>query len=77
MLNSILFIVLGAVLALVAVFWLAYFYSAKAIREGRFASARYDVKSKEWRVVGKFGSVAQKLTDIREGRKPGAIKYID
>lgn len=77
MLNSILFIALGAVLALVAVFWIAYFYSAKAIREGRFASARYDVKSKEWRVVGKFGGIAQKLADIREGRQPGAIKYID
>lgn len=77
MIHSILYVVLGAILALTAVVTFAYYYSEKAIREGRFASARFDVKSQEWKVIGKFGAVSQKLADIREGRKPGAIKYID
>jgi hypothetical protein len=77
MVSSILFMILGAILALVAVVVVATVWSAKAVRNGHFASARYDVKSKEWRVCGQFAGIAQKLADIRNGRQPGAIKYVD
>lgn len=77
MINSILVFALGSILTLVSIVTFAYLYSEKAIRQGRFASARFDVKSQEWKVVGRFFSVAQKITDIKSGRKPGAVKYID
>lgn len=52
-------------------------WSKKLLQKNQFASARYDEKRGEWRVCGKYAKIADELKDIREGRKPGAIKYVD
>lgn len=77
MLNSILFIVLGVIIGVIVVVAWAGLWSRKLLAKNQFASARFDTKSKEWRICGKYAKIAQELVDIREGRKPGAIKYID
>lgn len=47
------------------------------IKKGWFTYASYCEKEKEWTVRGKFSKIALELADIRQGRKPGAIKYVD
>lgn len=74
---SILYLIIGAILGIVSVMFAAAFAMHKMSKDGKFASARYDKDKNEWRVIGKFGGIAQKLADIRAGRQPGAIKYID
>lgn len=50
---------------------------SKLIKRGQFAQARYDEKKKQWLVSGKFVSVFNEINEIRTGRKPGDIKYVD
>ncbi|UOX38499.1 hypothetical protein [Escherichia phage P818] len=67
----------GFIFALVLIISLSCSLVAKLIKRGQFAQARYDEKKKQWRVSGNFISVFNEINDIRSGRKPGAIKYVD
>lgn len=67
----------GFIFASVLIISLSCAWVTKPIKRGQFAQARYDEKKKQWRVSGKFMIVANELADIRSGRKPGAIKYVD
>lgn len=49
----------------------------KLKRKNQYASAMYFEKEKYWRVNGKLAKIAEEIADIRSGRKPGAIKYVD
>lgn len=69
--------ILGVVFTLVfVVAWCAK-QADKHAKAGKFAYAKFDDKKQEWRVFGQYAGIAQQLADIRSGRKPGAIKYID
>ena len=67
----------GFIFASVLIISLSCAWVAKLIKRGQFAQARYNEKKKQWHVSGKFMVVANELCDIRSGRKPGAIKYVD
>lgn len=67
----------GFIFASVLIISLSCSWVAKLIKRGQFAQARYDEKKKQWSVSGKFISVFNEINDIRSGRKPGAIKYVD
>lgn len=69
--------VYGFLFASVLIVSLSCAWASRLIKRGFFAQARYDEKKKEWRVSGKFISVFNEIADIRSGRKPGAIKYVD
>ena len=69
--------VYGFLFASVLIFSLSYAWVSRLIKRGLLAQARYDEKKKEWLVSGKFISVFNEIADIRSGRKPGAIKYVD
>lgn len=72
-----LMFIYGFIFASVLIISLSCSWAAKLIKRGQFAQARYDEKKKQWRVSGKFISVFNEINDIRSGRKPGAIKYVD
>lgn len=55
----------------------ATWFIRKLKRKNQYASAMYFEKEKYWRVNGKIAKIAEEIVDIRSGRKPGAIKYVD
>lgn len=67
----------GFLFAFVLIISLSCALVTKLIKRGQFAQARYDEKKKQWRVSGKFMVIANELCDIRSGRKPGVIKYVN
>lgn len=67
----------GFIFASVLIFSLSCAWVSRLIKRELYAQARYDEKKKEWRVSGKFFQVVNEIADIRSGRKPGAIKYVD
>lgn len=67
----------GFIFASVLIISLSCAWVTKLIKRGQFAQARYDEKKKQWRVSGKFISVFNEINEIRTGRKPGDIKYVD
>ena len=67
----------GFLFASVLILSLSCAWVSKLTKRSQFAQARYDEKKKQWRVSGKFISVFNEINDIRSGRKPGAIKYVD
>lgn len=69
--------ILGVVFTIVFVLVWCAKAADKAAKLGQFAYAKYDNKAKEWRVYGQYAGIAQQLSDIRNGRRPGAIKYVD
>lgn len=69
--------IFGFIAAFVLTFGLSVFLTLKALKSGKYCYARFDEKRKEWRVAGQFASIANKVDDIRSGRTPGAIKYVD
>lgn len=77
LLVSIGFTILGAILTLIIGSVFAVRWTNKAVENGHFASARYDKKNKTWKLCGQFGIITSELRAIQEGRKPGAIKYVD
>lgn len=73
----ILGIFLGVVLTIIFILGFCVISANKGGRSGKFAYAKFDDKNQEWRVFGQYAGIAQQLADIRSGRKPGAIKYVD
>lgn len=69
--------ILGSVFTIVFVLVWCAKAAEKAAKIGQFAYAKFDDKKQEWRVFGQYAGIAQQLADIRSGRKPGAIKYVD
>lgn len=67
----------GFIFASVLIISLSCAWVTKPIKRGQYAQARYDEKKKQWLVYGKFMVVANEICDIRSGRKPGKIKYVD
>lgn len=72
-----LWALIGSISTLAGLTILASRWLNGQVKRGHYASARYDKKSDTWRIIGSYGSIANKLADIRQGRQPGAIKYID
>uniref|UniRef100_A0AAU6PXJ1 Uncharacterized protein n=1 Tax=Escherichia phage ETEP102 TaxID=3117680 RepID=A0AAU6PXJ1_9CAUD len=69
--------VYGFLFASVLIVSMSCAWDSRIVKRGFLAQARYDEKKKEWRVACKFISVFKEIDDIRSGRKPGAIKYVD
>lgn len=69
--------ILGVVFTVVFVLAWSVKQANKSAKLGHFAYAKYDEKENQWRVFGQYAGIAQQLSDIRSGRKPGAIKYVD
>lgn len=69
--------ILGFVCAVFVLVLFSNQYLKRRVKSGKFASASYNDKEKRWEVNGQFSGIAQKLSDIRSGRQPGAIKYVD
>lgn len=67
----------GVLFAIIVVLTWCVKSANKNAKAGKFAYAKYDDQKQEWRVFGQYASIAQQLNDIRSGRRPGAIKYID
>lgn len=72
-----LIFIFGFITAFVLTFGVSVYLTMKALKNGTYCYARFDVKRKEWRVAGQFASIAKEVADIRSGRTPGAIKYVD
>lgn len=68
---------LGFVIGAIAIGIYAFWKIQPKVDKGHYASALYDEKKKEWRVTGRYLGINNHLVDIREGRKPGVIKYVD
>jgi hypothetical protein len=67
----------GFLFASVLIVSLSCAWVSRLIKRGFYAQARYDEQKKEWRVQSNFFKVVNEVADIRSGRKPGAIKYVD
>lgn len=67
----------GFLFASVLIVSMSCAWVSRLVKRGFYAQARYDEKKKEWRVQSDFFNVVNEIADIRSGRKPGAIKYVD
>ncbi|ANM45868.1 hypothetical protein BI040_gp86 [Escherichia phage vB_EcoS_NBD2] len=74
---NVAFFVFGFIVAVVLVMWRSFKWVKAKASKGEYASVIYDPVKKEYRVTGQYAGLAQKLADIRAGRQPGAIKYVD
>ncbi|MEG0209065.1 MULTISPECIES: DUF7299 family protein [Gammaproteobacteria] len=77
MFSSILIFIIGAIFGIVAYSKACNAWMKAKIKNDKLALVRYSEHSKEWVVHGRLAGLAQKVADIRNGRQPGAIKYVD
>lgn len=77
MFSSITLLVIGAVVGILAYSKLCSSWMKREIKGDKLALVRYSERENKWIVHGRLGGLAQKVADIRNGRQPGAIKYVD
>ena len=67
----------GFVLAVVANRWFASWAVKFLTKRGHLAIAVYCDKKNRWKIRGNYLTIAHTITAINEGRRPGAVKYVD